>query len=634
MSQASESAVVADSAAGSRLAPAPAATGAIAVFNVRKYFGVTRALDGCSFSANLGEIHAIVGGNGCGKSTLAKVLSGVLQVDAGQVSVLGRNATTPPEARAIGIATVFQEVLVADECSVVDNLFMGSDSLFSKSMSASAKLRAAEQLMLELTGDPMDGEELVGTLPLGTKQWITIGRALLTNPKILILDESSAALDLESTERLFAKMRQLRDQGSAVLIVTHRIAELIKIADRATVLRDGRDVGVLQKQDITERNLLSLMTGHAPEAKSAGTREEDVLRGEVVMRTENLRIWPASSPIDFDLHKGEILGVAGLDGQGQSDFVRILAGVQHAEEGSPQVRLGSGEFLPIRKLTDAVENGVYYVSGDRKKEGIFANLSIFENMLMPLYRVKVRGGKAGVIDWKALEGAFNWEVEKLSIKMGARTNKITSLSGGNQQKVLIGRGFAMNPNIMVLNDPARGIDVGAKSELYKHLKDFAAAGRSVVYMSSELEEFIGFATRVIVFRNGSIFDAFNSDELEPARILEAMFGQTAGLGAKRLAGRSSGGGAAPLSTSVKVALERDQSWRRPAQPVANPLYEARIQTVSPVRTAPVNAPVPGKRPAPVVPSIKIIEFDEDRARGDGDSGRDPHRPNFGGSSNR
>ena len=233
----------------------------VSVLGVRKIYGVTRALDGCSFSARRGEIHAIVGGNGCGKSTLAKVMSGVVLPDAGQFSILGHTPRTPLEARRAGIATVYQEVLVADACSVADNLFVGSDRLFTKSRPSAEKLATARALMQELTGLHIDPEMDTGGLPLSIKQWITIGRALLMNPEVLILDESSAALDLDSTERLFAKMRELRDKGATVIIVTHRIAELIRISDRATVMRDGRDVGVLEKAEITEKNLLGLMTG-------------------------------------------------------------------------------------------------------------------------------------------------------------------------------------------------------------------------------------------------------------------------------------------------------------------------------------------------------------------------------------
>lgn len=511
----------------SSAAPPFAARG-ISVVGVRKSFGVTKALDGCTFNASVGEIHAIFGGNGSGKSTLAKVMSGVLPIDSGQVSILGRTPTTPHEARAAGIANVFQEVLVADECSVLENLFLGSDSLFSRSTSYGKKFEAAESLMAELTGLDIDPRTPVGTLPLGIKQWITIGRALLSEPKVLILDESSAALDLDSTERLFAKMRKLRDTGSAVIIVTHRMAELIRISDRATVLRDGRDVGVLEKADITEKNLMGLMTGKSQSHDVRDSAPQEKRSGGIALKTDALKIWPRSHEINVRLHQGEILGVAGLDGQGQSEFVRILAGTDRALQSRPLVANPGGGFSEINHLADAVEHGVAYVSGDRKRDGIFANLSIFENLLLPMYRRKARAGWLEIIDWSALTGAFDWEVEKLSVRMGERSDKITSLSGGNQQKILIGRAFALNPNILVLNDPARGIDAGAKNELYGHLKDFAATGKSIVYMSSEIEEFVDFCSRVLVFRNGSVFEEFTGDAIEPDRILAAMFGQTRG----------------------------------------------------------------------------------------------------------
>jgi ribose transport system ATP-binding protein len=505
---------------------APFVPSGISIVGARKSFDVTRALDGCSFSAALGEIHAIFGGNGSGKSTLAKVMSGVLPVDGGQVNVLGHTPSTPNEARAIGIATVFQEVLVADECSILDNLYVGADRLWSKVLSTAAKQKAAQSLMTELTGIELDLNMQVGALPLSTKQWITIGRALLCDPKVLILDESSAALDLDSTERLFAKIRQLRDRGAAVIIVTHRMAEMMRISDRATVLRDGRDVGVLEKADINEKNLLGLMAGR-PEGPTKPRRAVDDMRDNgVVLKADAMKIWPQSREIQFRLHRGEILGAAGLDGQGQSEFVRILAGVQKAHSSGPMVASGRGGLRAIETLADATDHGVVYVSGDRKREGIFTNLSIFENMMLPLYRSRSRGGKLAVIDWNTLSGAFDWEREKLSIRMGDRGDKITSLSGGNQQKVLIGRAFSQSPNILVLNDPARGIDIGAKSDLYVHLKDFASRGKSVVYMSSEIEELVDFCSRVLVFRNGSVFEELTGGDINPDRILAAMFGQT------------------------------------------------------------------------------------------------------------
>jgi ribose transport system ATP-binding protein len=610
MSVDSSQAWVSSSAAAVHLV-APAGNSAISVVGLKKFFGVTRALDGCNFSANLGEIHAVVGGNGCGKSTLAKVLSGVLVADSGRVTVLGRAPASPHEARDLGVATAFQEVLVADDCSVVDNLFMGSDGLFSQSTSSASKIRAATALMVDLTGTDVDVQGLAGVLPLSLKQWITIGRALLRKPKVLILDESSAALDLDSTERLFAKMRELREAGSAVLIVTHRIAELIRISDRATVLRDGRDVGVLEKQDITEKNLLALMTGQTEHARAEPTPREEPLRNEIVLRSRGLHVWTGSGPTDFELHRGEIVGVAGLDGQGQSEFVRILAGIEAAHEGAAEVRLQDGSFAPIRRLDDAVAHGVSYVSGDRKREGVFSNLSIFENMLLPLYRAKARGGKIGVIDWMSLEAIFNWETQNLQIRMGARDDKITSLSGGNQQKVLIGRGFATNPDIMILNDPARGIDVSAKSELYRHLGNFAAQGKSVVYMSSELEEFIGFCSRVIVFRAGVIFAVFEAAAINPAIILEAMFGQTTGMPirASDTGGFVSGSSASLLGGSRTFQDVRD----RPSPPLrgaAPPLFQS-TSGGSPVATRKHQARLALRQPA-AAPTSDIDAFDNER----------------------
>lgn len=559
MSDAATSALAATASQAEDAAPFGAA--AVSVVGVRKQFDVTKALDGASFSAKLGEVHAIFGGNGSGKSTLAKVISGVLPIDAGQVNILGHTPGSPHEARAIGVATVFQEVLVADESSILDNLYLGADRLWSRVGTRAAKARSAEALMTELTGLDLDLDMPASALPLSLKAWITIGRALLTKPKILILDESSAALDLDSTERLFRKIRELREAGSCILIVTHRIAEMIRIADRVTVLRDGRDVGVLAKADITETNLLGLMAGGGERAAKSTGALQDARNNGVVMKADALKLWPRSREIDFRLHRGEILGIAGLDGHGQSEFVRVLAGVQRAHNSEPIVVGERGGFHAIRSLHDAASNKVNYVSGDRKKEGIFANLSIFENMMAPLYRLKSRGGRVGLIDWTALTGSFEWERQKLSIKMGDRGDKITSLSGGNQQKVLIGRAFALSPNILILNDPARGVDIGAKTDLYAHLREFASVGKSVVYLSSEIEELIGFCSRVLVFRHGHVFAELVGEEIEGERILAAMFGQHASGPARPPA--ESAPTAAPQSYAPDSGVTTLSRWERP-----------------------------------------------------------------------
>ena len=527
-----------DSASEDQALSSPKAGGDIYVQDADKSFGVTKALNGVNFKANFGEIHAIVGGNGCGKSTLAKVISGVLPLDKGKVSIMGHSPNSPIEAQKVGISTVFQEVMIAEEATVYENLFIGYDSFFGKKLSHREKVEKAASIMLELAGEFVDPYTIASQLSLGMKAWITIGRAFLRNPKVLILDESSAALDFDSTERLFAKMRSLRDQGAAIFIVTHRIAELVRISDRATVMRDGKDVGVLAGDEITEKNLLRLMTGDKKFSTASENRSAPPLSktDEIVLSSKNLKVWEDGEEINFELPKGEILGVTGLDGQGQDNFVKALSGIDQPLSGEVIVKqsdeereLTKKEFKKVESLLEAKKSGIGYVSGDRKKEGIFPNMSIYENMVIPLYKgkqAKTSGGFLGFIKWIELNGIFDWEVERLSIKTGPKNNLITSLSGGNQQKVMIARAFTTTPKILILNDPARGIDVGAKRDLYKHLRIFVNEGGTVIFLSSELEEFIGLCHRVLVFRDGSIFETFEKEDIDPNIILEGMFGHT------------------------------------------------------------------------------------------------------------
>jgi len=512
--------------------------GDIYVQNAFKSFGVTKALNGVNLKANFGEIHAIVGGNGCGKSTLAKVISGVLPLDKGKFSILGQSPASPIEAQKVGIATVFQEVMIAEEATVYENLFIGYDGFFGKKITNREKVEKAANIMMELAGEFIDPYTIASQLSLGLKAWITIGRAFLRNPKVLILDESSAALDFDSTERLFSKMRELKSKGAAIFIVTHRIAELVRISDRATVMRDGIDVGVLSGNEVTEKNLLSLMTGDKKISTASEIKATPPLSktDEVVLSASNLKVWDGEGVINLNLPKGEILGITGLDGQGQDNFVKALAGIEKPIVGEVSVKqsaeeqeLTKKEYKRIDSLIDAKKNGIAYVSGDRKKEGIFPNMSIYENMVIPLYKgkqAKTSGGFLGFIKWGELNGIFDWEVERLSIKTGPKSNLITSLSGGNQQKVMIARAFTTTPKILILNDPARGIDVGAKRDLYKHLRNFVNDGGTVVFLSSELEEFIGLCHRVVVFRDGKIFETFEKENIEPNIILEGMFGHT------------------------------------------------------------------------------------------------------------
>ena len=547
--------------------------GDIYVQDATKSFGVTKALNGVNFKANFGEIHAIVGGNGCGKSTLAKVISGVLPLDKGKVSIMGQSPNSPIEAQRAGIATVFQEVMIAEEATVYENLFIGYDSFFGKKLAHRERVEKAASIMLELAGEFVDPYTIASQLSLGMKAWITIGRAFLRNPKVLILDESSAALDFDSTERLFAKMRALRDEGAAIFIVTHRIAELVRISDRATVMRDGIDVGVLAGDEITEKNLLGLMTGD----KKISTASEikatppDSVSDEIVLSSKDLKVWETGNEINFNLPKGEILGVTGLDGQGQDNFVKALAGIDQPISGDVIVKQSDEErertkknYTTVESLLDAKKSGIGYVSGDRKKEGIFPNMSIYENMVIPLYKgkqAKTSGGFIGFIKWMELNGIFDWEVERLSIKTGPKNNLITSLSGGNQQKVMIARAFTTTPKILILNDPARGIDVGAKRDLYKHLRNFVNDGGTAIFLSSELEEFIGLCHRVLVFRDGSIFETFEKNDINPNTILEGMFGHTK---------KNTNGSSTSISNDTKVSKSNNPQNNHIVQKVSKP----------------------------------------------------------------
>lgn len=495
----------------------------ILVRDVHKSFGETKALNGATLVAAGGEVHAVVGENGSGKSTLAKILSGVLHADAGEVTIGDTTPHSPIEARRLGIATIFQEVLVADDASVTANLFVGADSTWGLPAGMRERRHTVADIMQRLTGTSIDPDTAAGQFPLSVKQWIVIARALLTKPKYLILDESSAALDLDATVRLHHEIRRLREEGVCIIIVTHRIAELVRITDRATILRDGQTVATLPKEEITEKNLMALMTPLARQAtalKTASTQARAQL-GPALLKASGLQLAQDTRPFDFELRKGQIVGVTGLDGHGQDQFVKCLAGIAAAVSGVPVIGDEHGKLSPVTSLADADRLGISYVSGDRKRDGIFPDMSIYENLALGLYR---RHLTAGWIAQTPIAAAFKAEMRRLSVRYGSPSNKITSLSGGNQQKILIGRAFASKPRVIVLNDPARGVDLGTKRELYEELRKFSAAGGAVVYLSSEIEEFVGFADRVDVFRDNHLSWSLAGQDIDEQPILAAMFG--------------------------------------------------------------------------------------------------------------
>jgi ribose transport system ATP-binding protein len=493
---------------------------AVVVRKVSKSFGEARALRSCSLTARFGEVHAIVGENGSGKSTLAKILAGVLPVDAGTIEIGNGHPASPRQARELGVAVVFQEVLVAEGSTVLDNLFIGDDGLFRPRHSFREKKERARELLDRLVGAPVDLDGLIDDLPLNTRQWIVIARALLGRPRIVIFDESTAALDHSSAERFFDVVRQLRSDGVCVLIVTHRIKELTSICDRATVLSDGVDVGTLSGAEITEARLLELMRGETRPPAIPPRRREEHATGEKVLLVTGLRLRDDATPIDLEVGAGEIVGLAGLEGHGQVEFIQAITGFRDYVSGSVTVVAG-GRHHAIDSAGAADRASMVYIPGDRKAEGLFPNLSVFENFGIALYRQTAR---AGMIDWSRMSRTFREQVNSLSVRMGSADAPINSLSGGNQQKIVVGRALATEPLVLALNDPTRGVDIGAKYDLYGLLHGLAASGKTVLFLSNEIEEFLGLCDRVVVFRSHSLFRTLAGKEITSDAILAAMFG--------------------------------------------------------------------------------------------------------------
>jgi ABC-type sugar transport system ATPase subunit/ribose/xylose/arabinose/galactoside ABC-type transport system permease subunit len=426
-----------------------------------KSFGPTTALRQATFELRAGEVHALIGENGSGKSTLVKILAGVHRPDAGQLH-LGQarlQARNPKAAIRSGIATVFQEVQSVPAQSVLDNLWLGQDGLLRRAPIAQDQRRdKAAQVLEDLLGTGLDLSALAGSLSLSQRQALAIGRALLRDPQILILDEATSALDVATRDRLFAKLGELTAAGKAVLFISHRMDEVTEIADRITVLRSGESVATLERADATPTRLVELMTGGAHLVQPEAAKHPEP--GPIVIGALNLR-------------KGEIVGLAGLEGQGQDEYLRALAQHQNVRTA--------------------------YVARDRRDESIFPPLSVRENFTAATL---TRDRKAGLIFRSRAAARFAPYRDRLKIRLGRDKDPITTLSGGNQQKVVIARALAADPQVLLLNDPTRGIDIGAKRDIYALLRELAATGLAIVMLSTEVDEHLELMDRVIVFRDG------------------------------------------------------------------------------------------------------------------------------------
>jgi len=498
----------------------------IVVNELSKSFGETIALDKCNFSALSGSVNAVVGENGSGKSTLVKILSGVLNPDHGQISILGKIPKNPLEAKKIGLSTIFQEILIANELSITENIFMGHEDIFGKNISKNFKIKKSYEVLKRLSDIDFDVEADAGSLPLNEKQWVVIARAVLSDPKILIFDESSAALDLEATKKLHYEMKRLCKLGTTIIIISHRIKELVNIADHVTILRDGKTVTNLNDKEITEENLIHHLTRgkiKVPKNNINFQKKNKPIKEKISIECKNLTLKNNSKGFDTRIMQGQILGVTGLDGQGQANFIKILSGINQAFIGDVITFDEEGEKRKINNLNDSYLNKVVYISGDRSKEGIFPNLSILENFGFSMYRNNLI--LKNIINFRSVSEIFDKYATKLSLKFAKNKDLITSLSGGNQQKVLIARALSNNPKILILNDPARGVDISTKNEIHNQLKIFAENGGTVIYLSTEIEEFFDFVNEVYVFYSFNLHTKLTGSDINEDKIMSSIFGQ-------------------------------------------------------------------------------------------------------------
>lgn len=490
-----------------------------------KRFGPTIAVREASFDIRAGEVHALVGENGSGKSTLVKLLSGVHMPNTGEVVVDGKryqSFTSPRMSQTAGIVTVFQEVLSVGSRTVLENLWLGADGSFTTTVRKGEKIERAKKVLDLLLEHPPQLDTRVEDLSLSDRQVCSIARALLRNPRVLILDEATSALDYDSRSRLFRVVRKLRGEGVGIMLITHRMDEIEEIGDRITVLRSGETVGTVDDENWTTEQLVSMMAGGDHLAPTAARVEgrEHILDAPVVLEIRGLTLAAGRTPVNAQIRAGELVGLAGLEGQGQDDFLKSLAGIGPA--AGDIVRKYPDREVAISNHETAHAERIAYVPRERRGESLFEWMSILDNFSIPTVREDVR---SGFLSPRAAAQRFSDYVSRLSIKTGNTSNAITTLSGGNQQKVIIARWLATKPEVLLLNDPTRGIDINAKRDLYRLLGELTAAGMAVVMLSTEVDEHIELMDRVLVFDDFQCTREFSHAEVTRQNLVASFFGK-------------------------------------------------------------------------------------------------------------
>ncbi|GAB5469317.1 MAG: sugar ABC transporter ATP-binding protein [Rhodospirillales bacterium] len=504
----------------------------LSVGEISKSFPGVKSLDRVSFAAEAGEVHALLGENGAGKSTLVKIVAGVYQPDGGTLDLDGKRRvwSSPHDAQAAGVYLIHQELLLFPELSVSENILIGQQprgrfGLIDKT----AERRIASEL-LEALGHPLDPDALLRDLSVADQQMVEIAKALRAEAKVLILDEPTAVLSGRETEVLFERMRSLKAKGVAVIYISHRLEEIFEIADQVTVLKDGQLVDSQPIAALTRDSMIAMMVGREisnlyPPAKAVREGAAEVLRVEEVSLGRNLR------QISFSLREGEILGLAGLVGAGRTELAHGLFGALPLSSG--RVLLDGDEVTPLTPQK-AIDLGIGFLTEDRKAEGLFLEMSLAANVTAPtIAEISNAWGRDGTRERTiALEA-----METFSIAAHSPGAKVVGLSGGNQQKVLFGRWVRSCRRVLILDEPTRGVDVGAKSEIYRIIRALADRGIAILMISSELPEVLGMCQRVIVMREGRLTGELAGDALSEEEILRLATLETAAPTARRQTAR-------------------------------------------------------------------------------------------------
>ena len=485
--------------------------------HVSKRFDMTQALDDVSLSLYPGEIHALVGENGAGKSTLIKIMTGVYRPDRGEMLLDGQpiQVHNSQEAQAFGIAAIYQEPMVYPDLNVAENIFI-SHADRGPFVRWGKLYRDAEAILSKLDVK-LDVRMPARGLTLAAQQAVEIAKAISLDVRVLIMDEPTASLSAHEVSQLFRLVRSLRDRGVAILFIGHRLEEVLRIADRVTVLRDGRWISSTPRSEVTSEQVIRDMVGRAIDDFFA---KSEAQRGELLMSVNGLAKHNIFSDISFDVYQGEVLGFAGLIGSRRTDVALALFGVEPADSGEITFE---GQELEIRSPQQAAELGIAYVTEDRRSLGLIMPMSIAANISLPMLRKYLT--RLGLIKQKEELAVAAEYQDRLSIRAPSVLVELEKLSGGNQQKVMLSKWLNVRPKLLILDEPTRGIDVGAKAEVHHMINDLAAEGLGIILISSDLPEVLAMSDRVVVMREGRHMGIFDQQEATQERIMAAAMGQ-------------------------------------------------------------------------------------------------------------